>query len=44
MKIIEVNKLPSPLSLNLRALRSSTKRPGLIEALPQVRYVKVLKF
>ena len=40
MKIIEVNKLPSPLSLNLRALRSSTKRPGLIEALPQVTYVR----
>ncbi|MDQ5927353.1 MAG: hypothetical protein QG554_2297, partial [Pseudomonadota bacterium] len=29
MRIIEVNKLPSPLSLNLGALRSSTKRPGL---------------
>src|SRR5574343_238382 len=40
MKIIEVNKLPSPLSLNLGALRSSTKRPGVVEALPQVTYVR----
>ena len=36
MKIIEVHKLPSPLSLNFGALRSSTKRPGVVEALPQV--------
>ena len=40
MKIIEVNKLPSPLSLNLGALRSSTKRPGVVESLPQVTYVR----
>ena len=40
MKIIEVDKLPSPLSLNFGALRSSTKRPGLVEALPQVTYVR----
>ena len=40
MRIIEVNKLPSPLSLNLGALRSSTKRPGLVEALPSVMYVR----
>ena len=40
MKIIEVNKLPSPVSLNLGALRSSSKRPGVVEALPEVTYVR----
>jgi acyl dehydratase len=40
MKIIEVNKLPSPLALNIGALRSSSKRPGAVEALPQVTYVR----
>lgn len=40
MKIIEVNKLPSPLALNIGALRSSSKRPGQVEALPQVTYVR----
>jgi len=40
MKIIEVNKLPSALSLNIGALRSSSKRPGMVEALPQVTYVR----
>lgn len=40
MKIIEVNKLPSPLALNIGALRSSSKRPGPVEALPQVTYVR----
>jgi acyl dehydratase len=40
MKIIEVNKLPSALSLNIGALRSSSKRPGVVEALPQVTYVR----
>lgn len=40
MKIIEVNKLPHALSLNLGALRSSSKRPGVVEALPQITYVR----
>jgi len=40
MKIIEVNKLPNALSLNLGALRSSSKRPGVVEALPQITYVR----
>lgn len=40
MKIIEVNKLPSPLALNLGALRSSTKRAGVVSALPEVTYVR----
>jgi MaoC like domain len=40
MKTIEVNKLPSPVSLNLGALRSSSKRPGVVEALPEVTYVR----
>jgi acyl dehydratase len=40
MKIIEVNKLPSALSLNLGALRSSSKRPGIVQALPEVTYVR----
>lgn len=40
MKIIEVNKLPSAISLNLGALRSSSKRPGVVEALPEVTYVR----
>jgi hypothetical protein len=40
MKIIEVNKLPSALSLNLGALKSSGKRPGVVEALPEITYVR----
>jgi acyl dehydratase len=40
MKIIEVNKLPGALALNLGALRSSSKRPGVVEALPEVTYVR----
>jgi len=40
MKIIEVNKLPSAISLNLGALRSSSKRPGVVEALPEITYVR----
>jgi hypothetical protein len=40
MKIIEVNKLPSALSLNLGALKSSSKRPGVVEALPEITYVR----
>lgn len=40
MRIIEVNKLPSPLVLNLGALRSSTKRPGVVTALPEVTYIR----
>ncbi|HEX5373528.1 MAG TPA: MaoC/PaaZ C-terminal domain-containing protein [Aquabacterium sp.] len=40
MKIIEVNKLPSAISLNIGALRSTSKRPGVVEALPEVTYVR----
>jgi acyl dehydratase len=40
MKIIEVNKLPSALALNLGALKSSSKRPGVVEALPEITYVR----
>jgi acyl dehydratase len=40
MKIIEVNQLPSALALNIGALRSSSKRPGVVEALPEVTYVR----
>lgn len=40
MKIIEVHKLPSPVSLNLGALRFPSKRRGVVEALPQVTYVR----
>ncbi len=40
MKTIEVNKLPSAIALNLGALRSSSKRPGVVEALPEVTYVR----
>jgi hypothetical protein len=40
MKIIEVNKLPSAIALNIGALRSSSKRPGVVEALPEVTYVR----
>ena len=40
MKMIEVHKLPSPLSLNLGALRFNTKRKGVVDALPQVTYVR----
>jgi len=40
MKIIEVKKLPSAISLNLGALRSSSKRPGVVEALPEITYVR----
>lgn len=40
MKVIEVNKLPGALALNLGALRSSSKRPGVVEALPEVTYVR----
>jgi hypothetical protein len=40
MKTIEVHKLPSPMALNLGALRSSSKRPGVVEALPAVTYVR----
>ena len=40
MKTIEVRQLPSALALNLGALRSSNKRPGLVEALPEVTYVR----
>lgn len=40
MKIIEVKQLPSAIALNLGALRSSGKRPGVVEALPEVTYVR----
>ncbi|WP_375184829.1 MaoC/PaaZ C-terminal domain-containing protein [Aquabacterium sp.] len=40
MKTIEVHKLPGPIALNLGALRSSSKRPGVVEALPEVTYVR----
>ncbi|MBI5927276.1 MAG: acyl dehydratase [Aquabacterium sp.] len=40
MKIIEVNKLPSAIALNLGALRSSSKRSGPVDALPEVTYVR----
>lgn len=40
MKIIEVNKLPSAIALNLGALRSSSKRSSAVEALPEVTYVR----
>ncbi len=40
MKTIEVHKLPGPIALNLGALRSSSKRPGVVEALPAVTYVR----
>ncbi|HEX5311375.1 MaoC family dehydratase [Aquabacterium sp.] len=40
MKTIEINKLPGQVALNLGALRASSKRPGRVEALPQVTYVR----
>lgn len=40
MQIIEVNKLPSAVSLNLGALRSGIKRAGVVEALPELTYVR----
>ncbi|MGE5453378.1 MAG: MaoC family dehydratase [Acidobacteriota bacterium] len=40
MKTIEINQLPGQIALNLGALRSSAKRPGQIDALPAVTYVR----
>lgn len=40
MKTIEINKLPSQVALNLGALRSSSKRPAVVESLPAVTYVR----
>lgn len=40
MKTIEIKKLPTAIGLNLAALRASTKRPGAIESLPEVTYVR----
>jgi MaoC like domain len=40
MKIIEVNKLPSAITLNLGALQSTSKRPGVVESLPEITYVR----
>ena len=40
MKIIDINKLPSQVTLNLGALRASSKRPGRVEALAPVTYVR----
>jgi acyl dehydratase len=39
MKIIEVKKLPNPVSLNLRTVRPGT-RPVVVEALPEITYVR----
>jgi len=40
MKLIEVNKLVNPLTMYVRAMQSSTKRPGVIESLPPRAYGK----
>lgn len=40
MKTIEVNRLPNQIALNLGALRSSSKRPAQVDALPEVTYVR----
>lgn len=40
MKTIEVKQLPSALALILGALRASGKRPGVVDALPEVAYVR----
>lgn len=40
MKTIEINKLPSQVTLNLGALRASSKRPGRVETLTPVTYVR----
>ncbi|MDE2076904.1 MAG: acyl dehydratase [Burkholderiales bacterium] len=40
MKILEINKMPGQVALNLGALRASSKRPGKIESLPEVTYVR----
>lgn len=40
MKLIEVNKLVNPLTMYVRAMQSSTKRPGVIESLPEVTYAR----
>ncbi|MDE2401649.1 MAG: hypothetical protein KGL90_08290 [Burkholderiales bacterium] len=40
MKIIEVKKLTNPVSMYVRAMQSSGKRPGVIEALSEVTYVR----
>lgn len=39
MKIIEVKRLPNPITLNLRTVRPGT-RPVTVEALPQITYVR----
>lgn len=40
MKVVEVRRLPSPIALNFGALRASSKRPGVVTALPDVMYVR----
>ena len=40
MNVIEINKLASPMSLYIGALQSSSKRPGVVEALPEVTLVR----
>jgi len=40
MKIIEVKRLPNSVSMYVRAMQSSSKRPGVVEALPEVTYVR----
>lgn len=40
MDTIEINKLASPVSLYLGALQSSSKRPGAVDALPEVTLVR----
>lgn len=40
MKTIEIDKPSHPAQMYLGALRSSTKRPGAIKALPKVSYVR----
>ena len=39
MKIIEVKRLPNPITLNLRTVRPGT-RPVAVEALPAITYVR----
>jgi acyl dehydratase len=40
MKIIEIAKLPHSLLINVNAMRSSLKKPGVVEALPPVMFVR----
>lgn len=40
MKTIEIDKPAHPAQMYMGALLSSTKRPGVIKALPKVTYVR----